>query len=187
MPRRMVLLAALAVLVGAGQALAQKPTKKDSQQERVRGYYQGPLPRTIERLAPTALVVVPESEPNDAFGQADAVNLADQGTGEVNPAGDVDYWVFNVVAGTVLDIDGHIGTSPQRRSWRRPGRRRKGKEPMSAFRGVALRPYPPGRRRSVPRAERRTPFAFWFRRERPCGTTWSTRRCDFKMLRSTIS
>ncbi len=105
MPRRTVLLAALAVLVGAGQALAQKPTKKESQQERVRGYYQGPLPRTIERTAPTALVVVPESEPNDAFGQADAVNLADQGTGEVNPAGDVDYWVFNVTAGTVLDID----------------------------------------------------------------------------------
>ena len=42
MPRRTVLLAALAVLVGAGQALAQKPTKKDSQQERVRGYYLGP-------------------------------------------------------------------------------------------------------------------------------------------------
>ena len=73
MPRRTVLLAALAVLVGAGQAFAQKPTKKDSQQPRARGYYEGQPPRTIELTAPTALAVVPESEPNDASGQADPI------------------------------------------------------------------------------------------------------------------
>jgi hypothetical protein len=48
---------------------------------------------------------VSENEPNDNPAVADAVSLGDQGTGEVNPTGDVDYWVFSATAGTVLDID----------------------------------------------------------------------------------
>jgi len=50
-------------------------------------------------------VVVNESEPNDNAATADAVSLGDQATGEVNPTGDADYWVFTVTAGTTLDID----------------------------------------------------------------------------------
>ena len=36
---------------------------------------------------------------------ADAVTLGDTATGEVNPAGEVDYFVFSVTGGTSLDID----------------------------------------------------------------------------------
>ncbi len=50
-------------------------------------------------------MVVPESEPNDDAAGADPVTLGDRATGEVNPAGDVDYYVFTVMAGTILGID----------------------------------------------------------------------------------
>ncbi len=59
----------------------------------------------MQRAAVVAGVVVAESEPNDDAASADPVTLGDQATGEVNPAGEVDYFVFTVTAGTILDID----------------------------------------------------------------------------------
>lgn len=102
---RRLLLAVLALLIGAGPALAQQPEKKKGQEPRVRDSYRRALPRDLLMPARSALAVVGESEPNDSPAEADAVALGDQGTGEVNPAGDADYWIFSVPAQTILDID----------------------------------------------------------------------------------
>ena len=103
--RRAVLLAVLAALVGTGEALAQQPTEKAPQRERAREFYRRAFPRVPQLLAAPGQVVVSESEPNDNAATAGAVSLGDQATGEVNPTGDADYWVFTVTAGTILDID----------------------------------------------------------------------------------
>ena len=102
--RQTVLLAMLAILAGTGEALSQKPTKKDALQERAQHFYRRAPPR-VERAAVASLVVVNESEPNDDAASADPVTLGDQAIGEVNPTGDSDYWVFTATTGTILDID----------------------------------------------------------------------------------
>ena len=73
--RRTVLLAVLSVLAGTGEALAQKPTRKDALQERARQFYQRASP-LVDRAAVAALVVVAESEPDNAAARAEAVPLS---------------------------------------------------------------------------------------------------------------
>jgi hypothetical protein len=102
---RALCLAVAVVLAGAGEALAQKQTEKAPPRERAQEFYRLPLLRGADRAAKVTMAEVAESEPNDDATSADAVSLGDQGTGEVNPAGDADYWVFSVTAGTTIDID----------------------------------------------------------------------------------
>jgi hypothetical protein len=62
--------------------------------------------------APTA--VITESEPNDDAPSADAVALGDTVNGNVDPLGDLDWFVFNVASDTllVLDVDANQLGSP---------------------------------------------------------------------------
>lgn len=48
---------------------------------------------------------VTETEPNDAFSQADTVPLGTRVDGTINPAGDVDNWAFYADSGAALDLD----------------------------------------------------------------------------------
>ena len=53
----------------------------------------------------SAGVDVDESEPNDAFPQADTVTLSDRAVGVIDPIGDVDAWVFYADSGTALNLE----------------------------------------------------------------------------------
>ncbi len=48
---------------------------------------------------------LPESEPNDTSGTADAIPIGTPGTGSVAAVGDVDYWSFTAAAGAVVRIE----------------------------------------------------------------------------------
>ncbi len=50
-------------------------------------------------------VVGNESEPNDSTAVARAVSLDTDGTGEICPTVDEDYWSFPVSAGTIVELD----------------------------------------------------------------------------------
>lgn len=104
----------LVLLAGvAGASGAQQPGTgrlKSARPERARAFYPRSLLRGVHRPAlarpaPAPAAVVAETEPNNTATEADRVALGDQATGEVNPAGDADYFVFAVPAGTTLDID----------------------------------------------------------------------------------
>ena len=99
----------LVLLTGVAGAIgAQEPGNKSVKpagQERARGFYLRSLLRGVKRPALLPAAVVAETEPNNAATEADRVALGDQATGEVNPAGDADYFVFSVPAATSLDID----------------------------------------------------------------------------------
>lgn len=76
-------------------------------------------PRPAARVTPThripapfgagprraAQATVTESEPNDTLTTADPVALGDTVSGTIDPAGDVDYFVITLTAGTWLDLD----------------------------------------------------------------------------------
>ena len=53
----------------------------------------------------TCNVVGTENEPNDAPAAARAVSLGTDGTGEICPSSDIDYWSFPVTAGTIIELD----------------------------------------------------------------------------------
>ncbi|UCF19033.1 MAG: DVUA0089 family protein [Gemmatimonadota bacterium] len=103
--RRLLCLAAIVGMADAGEALAQKPTTKDPNQERARLFYKWSPSHTLKHSPVLSAAVVNESEPNDGPASADAVSLGDQGTGDVDPSGDIDYWIFSAAAGDILDID----------------------------------------------------------------------------------
>lgn len=90
-----------------GQGSPERTPSKGQWRQFVPEAYQPFLRAQIRRSrhlgAP--LVVVPESESNNSSGTADAASIGDQVTGEINPAGDVDYFVFLASAGAVLEID----------------------------------------------------------------------------------
>ena len=103
MSKASILLAAIAVLAGAGQARAQEPEQKpDLRNLWSREAY---AELVAGRMQAAALAVVPESEPNNDAASADAVALGDQGTGSIDGAGDIDWWSFAVNGGTIVDIE----------------------------------------------------------------------------------
>jgi sugar lactone lactonase YvrE len=53
----------------------------------------------------TCDVVGTENEPNDAAATARTASLGTDGTGEICPSSDEDYWSFPVTAGTIVDLD----------------------------------------------------------------------------------
>ena len=63
-----------------------------------------PLSIPVARLGP-ARVTVAEAEPNDSVTTATPAALGDTVTGVIDPAGDVDYYALDLVAGTTMDID----------------------------------------------------------------------------------
>ena len=113
---------ALLLLLGAAPVLAQTPTG-GSWREAVRRLRDAPrvqlahgaaksrvrpkgVPRAARRLTTAAVEsAVAESEPNDNVATADSVALGDQATGVVNPAGDVDTWSVDLVAGQLFSVD----------------------------------------------------------------------------------
>lgn len=104
--RTQTLFLALVVgLAGATDAWAQKPAHQESRWERLKRLYARGEASAAARLPGLAGAVVTETEPNDLASQANRARLEDQANGEVNPAGDVDFYVFSVPAGTTLDLD----------------------------------------------------------------------------------
>jgi len=110
-----------AYLSHPGNALAQrraKPRPPSSAPPWVRypdvpGRLRSSIPR-----APVAATT--ESEPNDTVSSADTVALGDTVTAAMDPAGDVDWYVFNVATDTilVLDVDAsQLGSPVDSRLW----------------------------------------------------------------------
>jgi hypothetical protein len=93
--KRGLCLALLALLVGVGEGLAQKPKEKNPR----------PTVRPRATVPMTAVATVPESESNDDYTIADEVNLGDEATGAIDPAGDWDWFVFSATAGQYIEID----------------------------------------------------------------------------------
>ncbi|MCH7876555.1 MAG: putative Ig domain-containing protein [Gemmatimonadetes bacterium] len=59
----------------------------------------------MPRPGRVVLATVNEVEPNDSISQAGLVALGDALAGTIDPAGDVDYFAIDLVAGTLLDLD----------------------------------------------------------------------------------
>jgi hypothetical protein len=95
MYKRALCLALLACIAGAANGLAQVPQKPSSEE----------LPMRRALVQAVALATVPESEANDDYTTADAVNLGDQATGVIDPAGDWDWFSFTATAGQIIEID----------------------------------------------------------------------------------
>src|SRR2546427_5888667 len=62
----------------------------------------------------TALATITETEPNDAPATATSVALGDVASGNIDPAGDVDSYAFDVTVPTylILDVDANRSGSP---------------------------------------------------------------------------
>jgi len=56
-------------------------------------------------VLPAVAVDVPETEPNNSAATATAASIGDRVTGNISPVGDVDYYVFTVPAGTILELE----------------------------------------------------------------------------------
>ncbi len=122
---------ALLFLLGAAPALAQTPTG-GSWREAVRRLRDAPRVQSAHSTAKSGVrpksvlratrplttgpleSAVAESEPNGTVATADSVALGDQATGVVNPAGDVDTWFIDLIAGQFfsLDVDAADAGSP---------------------------------------------------------------------------
>jgi len=103
---RVSILVLLAV-VGATPGLAQTPSH-GSWRDAVRQLRTAPKARLTRRgvqVAAIATSIVDESEPNNTVPTADSVGLGDRVTGVVNPAGDVDTWFVDLIAGQFLSVD----------------------------------------------------------------------------------
>ena len=125
-PHRAGVLLAVAVTLGALWALpatgaAQIPKPQRQGGRVTAGYPAGPRPPRAGRLRPlsaagrsTALATITETEPNDAPATATSVALGDVASGNIDPTGDVDYYAFDVTAGTylILDVDASRSGSP---------------------------------------------------------------------------
>lgn len=92
------------VLVGVTTARAQQPVT-GSWREEVRRVQRPVAPRPATVRAPRAASILVESEPNDSVATADSAALGNQGTGVVNPAGDVDTWFVDLTAGQFFSVD----------------------------------------------------------------------------------
>jgi hypothetical protein len=96
-------------LLGAAPGLAQTPATR-SWRDAVRQLRAAPVhPKQPAggsvHIAAIADSIIPEGEPNDSVLTADSVALGDQATGVVNPAGDVDIWFVDLIAGQFLSVD----------------------------------------------------------------------------------
>ena len=96
MYRRVLCLATLALVAVAANGLAQAPQELLKAELALR---QAPA------VQAAVLATVPETEPNDDYTTADAVNIGDQATGVINPAGDWDWFTFTVTAGQTIAFD----------------------------------------------------------------------------------
>jgi len=103
-------LLSLLTLLGAAPALAQRPTA-GSWREELRRLLDAPrvlrAPAGPARLRVTTrfAALVAESEPNNSVATASGVVLGDRATGVVNPAGDVDTWFVDLLAGQFFSVD----------------------------------------------------------------------------------
>src|SRR5437879_13739939 len=125
-PQRAGGVAGLAVCLGARWALraggaAQIPKPRKQGGRVTAGYPAGPRRLRAGRPRPlsaagrsTALATITETEPNDAPATATSVALGDVASGNIDPAGDVDYYAFDVTAPTylILDVDASRSGSP---------------------------------------------------------------------------
>lgn len=107
--RRAACMALFPLLGAAGLAEAQRPSGDKTLPELLRRLSY-PATRATKPVIRTggrfdALVLVNETEPNDDFSSADAVSIGDQASGAIDPAGDLDAWMFSAAANTILDID----------------------------------------------------------------------------------
>src|SRR3989454_10544266 len=125
-PHRAGVSLAVAVTWGAvgpppatGAAQIPKPQRQGGRV--TAGYPAGPRPPRAGRLRPlsaasrsTALATITETEPNDAPATATSVALGDVASGNIDPAGDVDYYAFDVTVPTylILDVDANRSGSP---------------------------------------------------------------------------
>jgi hypothetical protein len=103
----------LLALVSATPALAQTPAV-GSWPDLVRRLRDTPTvhPKPTRSTAAAHLAtntnlatIVDESEPNNDVNTADSVELGDQASGAINPAGDVDTWFVDLTAGQFVNID----------------------------------------------------------------------------------
>src|SRR3989442_10475570 len=125
-PHRAGVLLAVAAILGALWAspvtgAAQIPNPREQGGRVTAGYPPGLRPLRAGRPRPpaaasrsTALATITETEPNDAPATATSVALGDVASGNIDPTGDVDYYAFDVTAGTylILDVDASRSGSP---------------------------------------------------------------------------
>jgi streptogramin lyase len=106
-------IAVVLCLLGAAPASAQTPAG-GSWRDAIRRLRPGPVVRDKFRgtrlathtfAAASLESVVAETEPNGDVGTADSVALGDRATGVLNPAGDVDTWSVDLVAGQFFSVD----------------------------------------------------------------------------------
>jgi hypothetical protein len=69
-------------------------------------FYRRPYPQLVKRiLLPAVRGLTFESEPNDNFMTANPIVLGDTVGGDINPAGDVDYYAIDLTVGERVDFD----------------------------------------------------------------------------------
>lgn len=107
MPCRVILTVSMVLLIGGTELWAQRVSKDDAPASWI-----SRLPYPTTRGSPAGRITllrefraVVESEPNNDLNTADFINLGDQGTGTIDPANDVDVWLFSAQLETILDID----------------------------------------------------------------------------------
>jgi len=69
-------------------------------------FYRRPYPQLVKRiLLPALRTLTFETEPNDDFMTANPIVLGDTVGGDIDPAGDVDYFAIDLTAGERVDFD----------------------------------------------------------------------------------
>jgi len=98
-----ILVCACALSVGAhGSLLGQDGLPRTLDEN----FYRRPYPQLVKRvLLPALLTLTFETEPNDDFMTANPIVLGDTVGGNINPAGDIDYFAIDLTVGERVDFD----------------------------------------------------------------------------------
>lgn len=101
---------AVAIIVCAGAMVVLTPALLMGQDDLARtldrDFYRRPYPQLVKRmLRPALRTLTFESEPNNDFMTADPIVLGDTVGGDINPAGDIDYFAIDLTVGQRVDFD----------------------------------------------------------------------------------